>query len=100
MIRGTTPTHTFTLPFETELIKELRISYKQCDEVIVEKNESDCTLTGKEITVKLTQEDTLKFNHERIVRIQLKALLLDGNVLASDIIRRGIGEVLNDEVLV
>jgi hypothetical protein len=39
--RGTTPTHTFTLPFERDYLKDLRISYYQNKDEILTKNLSD-----------------------------------------------------------
>lgn len=100
MIRGTTPTHIFKIPFDTGQLKEIRISYAQDDKVIVEKNTSDCILKGDEITVTLSQEDTLKFSHRKVVEVQLKVLTIDGGVLANNVIRVSAEEVLNEEVLV
>ena len=33
---GSTPKHTFTLPFETDLIQELKITYSQNKKIILE----------------------------------------------------------------
>lgn len=99
MICGTTPTHIFKIPFDTSQLKEIRISYAQDDEVIVEKNTSDCILEGDKITVTLSQEDTLKFSHRKAVELQLKVLTVDGCVLANNVIRVRVEEILNKEVL-
>ena len=99
MIRGTTPSHIFQLPFNTDTLKEIRISYAQDDIVIVEKTTEDCTLEADTITVKLTQEETLKFIHGKTAKIQLKVKLLDGNTLATYPLRVDVGEILNEEVL-
>lgn len=99
MIRGTTPTHIFQIPFNADTLKEVRISYAQCDEVIVEKRTEDCTFDADTITVKLTQDETLKFSHGKTADIQLRVKLLDGNVLATRTMRVDVGEILNDEVL-
>ena len=37
MIQGTTPTHTFTIPFDVSLIKELKVVYAQQGEIVLEK---------------------------------------------------------------
>lgn len=100
MIRGTTPTHIFQIPFDTGLLKEIRVSYAQGNKVIAEKKTEDCILDGDTISVTLTQEDTLKFKHMKIVEIQLKVLTEDGCVMATPIIRKDVSEVLNEEVLV
>lgn len=99
MIRGTTPTHIFTLPFDTEILKDVRITYAQSNKPIIEKSIGDCTLNGNELSVKLTQEDTLLLDHRRIVEIQLKVITKDRTVLASYVMRKNIGEALNEEVL-
>lgn len=74
MICGTTPTHIFKIPFDTSQLKEIRISYAQDDEVIVEKTTSDCAFEGNKITVTLSQEDTLQFDHRKAVELQMKVL--------------------------
>ena len=99
MIRGTTPTHTFQIPFNTNLVKEIRISYAQKDVVVVEKSTEDCKLDGMNITVKLTQEETLRFSENVMAALQLRVLLNDGNVLATPVMRLDVGELLQDEVI-
>lgn len=84
---GTTPTHTFTLPYTVaNTAKKVRVIYKQADEVVITK---DITLlTGEDVIVKLTQEETLQFHHRKPIEIQLQVLTDDGNALTSDIITR------------
>ena len=99
MIRGTTPTHTFKIPFDTNSISEVRVIYAQDDVVIFTKTEDDCVLEGDSIIVTLTQEDTFKFNHKRSVQIQLRVLTAKGEVLSSVIENVGVSKCLDDEVL-
>lgn len=99
MIRGTTPTHIFTIPFDTDTIADLRISYAQCGKEVVVKTLKDAKLNGATITVDLTQEDTLKFDCSKQVLMQVKVLTLGGEVLSSDIIVVNVGQCLNSEVL-
>ena len=99
MKRGSTPTHIFTIPFDTLLIDDLRVSYAQNNTEIVVKNKSDCELEGQAITVNLSQEDTLKFSHSKNVELQIKVLTTGGEVHISDIIVISVGKVLNSEVL-
>lgn len=101
MIRGTTPTHIFTIPLDTSLLKEVVITYAQRDKPVVEKRMADCELNGKEIKVTLSQEDTLKFEERANgVRLQIRALTRDGVALASPIKPVSLREILNEEVLV
>lgn len=96
MRRGTTPTHTFTLSFDTRTISKLRIIYSQGGGAVVTRD--DATLNGNTATVRLTQEETLRFN-ARAVEIQLRALTVGGDALASDIIRTTASRLLENEVL-
>lgn len=99
MIRGTTPTHIFTLPFDTDTVADLRVSYAQnCGEILV-KNLDDVTLSGNTISVTLTQEDTLKFDHNKRAMAQIKVKTHAGDVMSSDVITVVVERSLNDEVL-
>ena len=99
MIRGSTPTHTFTLPFDTSLVDEVQITYAQCESIVLVKNTDGCTLSGNEVKVKLTQEETLGFDHKQYVKIQLKVLTLAGEVLVSKVENKSVDECLNAEML-
>lgn len=99
MIRGTTPTHSFTINIDTALIEKLLISYAQDDTEIITKDKDDCVLQGNTIACTLSQEDTLKFNCKKAVMIQLKVKTVDGAVAMTDIITTTVGKCLNDEVI-
>ena len=71
MYRGTTPTFKFTLPFEVGTLKAAYISIEQNRRVMLEKSIEECTLSDKTISVKLTQEETLKL----LVQDQTKIIL-------------------------
>lgn len=100
MIRGTTPTHTFKLPFDTSIVKEVMVIYAQNEKEVFHKDTFDCELNGKEIIVTLSQEDTLKFNHRQNVQIQVRVLTDDDVALASQIKEITIQNCLNSEVLI
>jgi hypothetical protein len=100
MIRGTTPTHIFTLPFDVSLIADLRIIYAQDAAEILAKTKDDCGLDGNEVSVTLTQEDTFKFDCKRqVVQIQVRVLTSGGDALASEVIIVPVEQCLNSEVL-
>lgn len=99
MIRGTTPTHTFNLPFEVGMIKECRVLYAQDDVVLVIKNTSDCVLEGTTVKTTLTQNDTFKFDSDKAVQIQIRILTVNDVALASIINKVGIAKCLEDEVM-
>lgn len=99
MRRGTTPTHTYTLPFDSALISKLRITYKQRDETVLTKSEEDVEIAGNSVSVTLTQEETLMFDERSMVEIQLKVLTTAGDVLATDVYTIHPLRILDEEVL-
>ena len=99
MIRGTTPVHTFQLPFDTGCIKSIKILYAQNGQVVLEKNTRQVQLQGSTATVNLSQEDTLAFSSADTAEIQLRILTEEGQALASGVIPCGVGRLLEDEVL-
>lgn len=99
MIRGTTPTHTFTIPFDVSQIVDLRISYAQGENEIIVKSKSDCLLCENIIQVTLTQEDTFKFDCSKDIKMQVRVLKVDGEVKSSNIKLLTVGQCLNEEVL-
>lgn len=100
MREGTTPTHTFEVDINTNTIKEVKITYKQNGKLLFFKKKKDCTIENGVIKTKLTQEETLLFNPEYCVDMQVKILSNGGDVATSDKITRGVEECLDDEVLV
>ena len=99
MRRGTTPTHTFTLPFDCSEITKLHIAYAQDDEVLVEKTLSDCECDGNVLTVTLAEEETLLFDcKKRCAEIQLR-VARGVKKLASDIFKVPIDRILKEGCL-
>lgn len=56
-------------------------------------------MDGDTISYQLTQEESLTFGTAN-AELQVKVLTSSGNVMASNIIKLSIGEILNTEVLV
>lgn len=98
MIRGTTPTLEFVLPFEASLLAAAYVTFVQSDSVVLDKPLSECAIDGNKMTVKLTQEDTLKLK-TGLVEVQIRARTADGDVIASDIILTGAQKILKDGVI-
>lgn len=123
--RGTTPYHSFVLPLTTEEISEVYITYLQNGEVILDKSIGDEIeiiniqdefenasmnepledfVSSCELTVHLTQEDTLKFHfypaaEKNIAVIQIRVLTTDGEAYASEPVHERIFGVLKDGVI-
>lgn len=100
MIRGTTPTHTFEVDFDTSLIKEVKITYSQHEVVVVEKRTEDCEITEGKIVTKLTQEETFKFDNTKYVYVQIRILTQQNDCLATAVTMVAVEKCLDDEVLV
>ena len=99
MIRGTTPTHTFTLPFAVSMVDDVMVIYAQNDVEVFQKNTRDCVLEGNTIQTTLTQDDTLRLDHRQNVQVQLRVLTIDGTAMASRVYVMGVEQCLNDEVM-
>ena len=96
MIRGTTPTLTFTLPFSTSTIRSLMLTFSQSGKEVFTLEKEDCTLDDTSVIVHLTQEQTLKFLTTALVEIQMRVLTTDNQAIASEIITCSIDKVLKD----
>lgn len=99
MRRGTTPTHTFEIPFDVSLVSKAMVIYSQNDKELFCKETSDCNMSGNIMSVTLTQEDTLKLDCRRLVEIQLRILTVTGEALASEVMLVNVGKCLNNEVI-
>lgn len=99
MRKGSTPTHTFTLPpGMAEKVSAIEITYEQEEQTILQKREQDCTIDGDMVSVTLSQEETFLFKEDVIVQIQIR-IKVDGKVLPSNIMRVSCKECLSSEVI-
>ena len=125
IIRGTTPYHNFILPVLVEDIDAVYVTYLQNEEVIIDKsnltdemeitNLSDLENASMEelseeeqsscqLTIHLTQEDTLKFHFypaakKNIAVIQIRILTTNGEAYASMPVNERIFGVFHDGVI-
>lgn len=96
MIRGTTPTLKFTLPFNTDRLSCAWITLSQNRTIIIDKPMSDCSCSENVVTVTLTQEETLLLNCDCRTEIQIRAKTVDGKALASKIFTVDTERILKD----
>lgn len=100
MRRGTTPTDTFELEdIDVSVIKNVKVLYCQNRKVIVCKDLTACQIVGNTITTELTQEETLRFNSNLPLEIQLRILTMNGKALTSDILKGEVCCCYDNEVL-
>lgn len=103
IVRGTTPEHFIYLPFRESDVRSILITYKQGFNV-VEKKLPDLTWDKDNenlVYFQFTQEETNKFDSvlNRPCRVQVRALLNNGDVITSNMYEIRILDVLDDEVL-
>lgn len=98
MFRGTTPTNIFNVDLDLTTAEVIYITYKQNNRVVFEKDINDITVTSEALTVRLSQDDTLKLE-EREVEIQIRARFPDETAVASNIIKTTASRILKDGVI-
>lgn len=99
IVRGTTPTHDFELPYQKEFVNDIRISYVQNNQEILTKSLEECSLVGNVLSVDLTQEDTFLFLPKWNVEIEIKIQLFNKKVVKSeDTIELRVVDTVNKEV--
>lgn len=84
IIQGTTPTHSFQLPFDTSIIKTARFVYSQEGEVSIVKTGDDVTISQEDVATTLTQEDTYNLTPGVRVKLLLRILTKEGKAVTSD----------------
>ena len=99
LIRGTTPLLEFALPFPAEELEEAYVTIAQRGAVVIDKPLTECGCDGKTLTVRLTQEETLKLNCDCMSEIQIRARTLDGEAIASNIMAVQTARILKDGVI-
>lgn len=104
MYRVTTPTHTFTLPIQTGTCEVILVTYEQ-DGIKVTKKyangtlPSGMTLDGKNVVIRLTQEETKLFKSDDFAFAQVRVLTNAGDSFASRQFPLFVEEVQSEEIL-
>ena len=101
MKRGTTPINTFILPsyIDTSEIAEVMVIYSQNDVELFHKDTAECAVAGNEISVRLTQEETLSFDHNINLEIEVWIKTNGGDVLGSYTINTDVEKCLRNGVM-
>ncbi|MBR5823713.1 MAG: hypothetical protein IKY67_06190 [Paludibacteraceae bacterium] len=99
MIRGTTPSLTFNLPFDVSNIKTVWVTFSQKHFEVLSLETEQLQLKGQTISVKLTQDQTLSLKQDEDVEIQLRILTNNGDALASNIMRTSADRILREGVI-
>lgn len=104
MYRVTTPTDTFVLPIETATCNVILVTYKQGKVKIKKKYANGelpegMTLDGKNVVIRLTQEETKTFDAEEFAFAQIRVLTNAGDSFSSRQFPLFIEEVQSEEIL-
>lgn len=97
--KGCTCDHSFTIPYAQGDIVAIVITYQQKGITKVEKTIDDCTFEDGKVQVHLSQEDTLKFEDDAIIKMQIRIRLNSGLVTKSGIVETYTDNALNNEVI-
>lgn len=102
MIKGTTPTLHFNLPFASSLIKTAEIVVEYVDankSVQIIKKMEDCELGEFSIATVLTQEETLQLPAPSTANVQLRILTTDDVALATEVQKVTVKRILREDVI-
>ncbi len=98
MIRYTTPTLTFKLPFESSYVTTAFVTIEQRN-LSIEKTLDDCEVGDDTITLTLSQEDTGKLEAKTETLVQLRCKGTDGKAYASKKFKIEVDDVLKDGII-
>lgn len=96
---GTTPTLSFTLPFDPALLAEAWITLQQSPADTITKTLSDCEIVGNKLSFTLAQEETLKIIPNAQILIQMRVRFADGSASASRVISVDAAYILKGGVI-
>ena len=99
MRRGSTPTQTFSCPYEAKDVAKTRVTYVQENRQVLVKEGDACILDGQYLHVKLSQEETLRFKAGVPCEAQVRVLFKDGTSIPSSIVTFRVERLLDDEVM-
>ena len=96
--RGTTPALIFTTPYDADMVTSGYITFTLRGDIILDipTDDENVIIEDNKIIVKLTQAQTLLFAPKSKNMVQLRLVLADGSVVASNIVTLSIGDILKD----
>lgn len=93
MTRGTTPTITFTIDnLDYSLLNKAELTIRQLYKNVLIK---DLDILENEMQVTFTEEETLQMK-AGVCELQIKLLFNSGEVLATNIVKTSVEEILNE----
>lgn len=104
MIRGTTSTVTLDIPFKEEDVAYFEVTFFQHKEILTKSSEdTGVTVSDYKIVLDLTQDELLLFSAgesgQGYAKVQVRFVMEDGSICASDRVLVPIGEILKNGVI-
>ena len=92
---GSTPEHTFSIPFAAENCLTARVSYRQGNKTVLTKSADVFAVTGSNsctITVEFSQAESLRFDDLKDIYAQINLITVDNKRHTSEpwLIRAGV----------
>lgn len=84
VVRGATPTHVFDVDTDLTGADVISLVYVQRGRIVLKKEKNDMTVTAEQVSVSLTQEETLKFC-EGDVEMQMRARFPGSSAIKSSV---------------
>ena len=97
IVRGSTPTHTFSIPFDTSVVTGVVIIYAQDGAEVLQKKTADCTITDRDVSVTLSQNDTMLFSAGKPAMVQL-VVYAGERASVSNIVEMSVSDILSEDV--
>lgn len=94
--RGSTPTHSFSIPIDTASITGIIIIYAQNGAEVFRKKTTDCAITDSDVSVTLTQDETLQLKAGSC-QAQLVVHCYERSFV-SNIIEMSVDDILSEDV--
>lgn len=95
--RGSTPTHSFGIPFDTSSITGVIIIYAQNGAEVFRKTTGDCTITDSDVSATLSQSDTLSLSADTEAKVQL-VIYVEDRAYVSKEIEMSVDDILSEDV--
>lgn len=96
MIRGTTPTICFHLPFEYDSIEEMWLTIAQRGKDVITKTKEEMEYDNGTFCTKLSQAETLRLVSGQKTEMQVRVRFTSGDAIASTAERVDVDEILRD----
>ena len=99
MIRGTTPTIIYELPFPTNEVKTAEITIQYVDnhkKILITKETDDCVIGDNTISTTLTQEETVQLPAPSDIEVQLYITTTDDKIMATVVERVSVKRLLKE----